>query len=91
MNITEEHKKTTTNMLKVNKLPVGTTEDSLEFFFENTRKFGGGDVERVEYDEDASSAIITFVEDDGKCILIGCRRSGLYINIFLNLSLRTTN
>jgi hypothetical protein len=30
-------------------------------------------VERVEYDEDASSAIITFVEDDGKCILIDCR------------------
>ena len=57
-------------MLKVNKLPVGTTEDSLEYFFENTRKFGGGDVERVEYDEDA---IITFVEDDGKCILIDCR------------------
>jgi hypothetical protein len=27
-------------------------------------------VERVEYDEDA---IITFVEDDGKCILINCR------------------
>ena len=70
MNITEEQKETNTNMLKVNKLPVGTTKDSLEYFFENTRKFGGGDVERVEYDEDA---IITFVEDDGKCILIDCR------------------
>ena len=73
MNITEEQKETNTNMLKVSKLPVGTTENSLEYFFENTRKFGGGDVERVEYDEDASSAIITFVEDDGKCILIDCR------------------
>jgi hypothetical protein len=70
LNITEEQKETNTNMLKVNKLPVGTTKDSLEYFFENTRKFGGGDVERVEYDEDA---IITFVEDDGKCILINCR------------------
>jgi hypothetical protein len=55
LNITEEQKETNTNMLKVNKLPVGTTENSLEYFFENTRKFGGGDVERVEYDEDASS------------------------------------
>lgn len=60
-----EPKKTTTNMLKVTKLPSKTTEDGLRFFFENTRKSGGGDVDDVEYDEDTASAIITFIEDEG--------------------------
>ena len=52
-------------MLKVTKLPTGTTTDSLTFFFENTRKSGGGDVTDVEYDEDTATAIITFEEDEG--------------------------
>lgn len=52
-------------MLRVTKLPPTTTQDSLRFFFENTRKSGGGDVEDVEYDKDTASAIITFEEDEG--------------------------
>lgn len=53
-------------MLKVTKLPSDTTEDGLRFFFESTRKFGGGDVQDVEYDEDTRTAIVTFEEDEGK-------------------------
>ncbi|CAC5424296.1 unnamed protein product [Mytilus coruscus] len=66
----DEPKKTTTNMLKVTKLPSETTEDGLRFFFENTRKFGGGDIEDVEYDEDTASAIITFEEEEAVDIVL---------------------
>ncbi|XP_052088524.1 protein mono-ADP-ribosyltransferase PARP14-like isoform X2 [Mytilus californianus] len=66
----DEPKKTTTNMLKVTKLPPTTTQDSLTYFFENTRKFGGGDVEDVEYDEDTASAIITFEEAEAVDIVL---------------------
>ncbi|XP_052088528.1 protein mono-ADP-ribosyltransferase PARP14-like isoform X4 [Mytilus californianus] len=66
----EKLKKTTTNMLKVTKLPPNTTAEFLENFFENTRKFGGGDVDNVEYDEDTASAIITFEEDEAVEIVL---------------------
>ncbi|CAC5392514.1 Protein mono-ADP-ribosyltransferase PARP15 [Mytilus coruscus] len=52
-------------MLKVSKIPKTSTEDTLVFFFENTRKFGGGDIESITYDKRSSTAIITFEEDDG--------------------------
>ncbi|XP_071137980.1 protein mono-ADP-ribosyltransferase PARP14-like isoform X2 [Mytilus edulis] len=57
-------------MLRVTKLPPTTTQDSLLYFFENTRKYGGGDVEDVEYDEDTASAIITFEEDEAVDIVL---------------------
>lgn len=53
-------------MLRVSKIPSDATEDALTFFFENTRKSGGGDVEEVDYDEENHTAIVTFEEDDGK-------------------------
>ncbi|CAG2207725.1 unnamed protein product [Mytilus edulis] len=36
----------------------------------NTRKFGGGDIEDVDYDEDTASAIITFEEDEAVDIVL---------------------
>ncbi|CAG2237686.1 unnamed protein product [Mytilus edulis] len=57
-------------MLKVTKLPSDTTEDGLRFFFENRRKFGGGDVQDVEYDEDTRTAIVTFEEDEAVDIVL---------------------
>ncbi|CAC5424295.1 Protein mono-ADP-ribosyltransferase PARP15 [Mytilus coruscus] len=66
----EKLRKTTTNMLKVTKLPPNTTAEFLENFFENTRKFGGGDVEDVEYDEETRTAIITFEEDEAVEIVL---------------------
>lgn len=52
-------------MLKVSKIPQTSTEDTLIFFFENTRKYGGGDIESISYDKRSSTAIITFAEDGG--------------------------
>ncbi|XP_076078269.1 protein mono-ADP-ribosyltransferase PARP14-like isoform X2 [Mytilus galloprovincialis] len=68
--IEDEPAQTTTNMLKVTKLPSDTTEDGLRFFFENRRKFGGGDVQDVEYDEDTKTAIVTFEEDEAVDIVL---------------------
>ncbi|CAG2248586.1 unnamed protein product [Mytilus edulis] len=57
-----------TKMLKVSKIPQTSTEDTLIFFFENTRKYGGGDIESISYDKRSSTAIITFAEDGDKSL-----------------------
>ena len=59
-------------MIKVTKLPIDTTEDNLTFYFENTRRSGGGEVENVTFDPDTQTAIITFKDDDGKCSVNAC-------------------
>ncbi|XP_061194415.1 protein mono-ADP-ribosyltransferase PARP14-like isoform X2 [Saccostrea echinata] len=50
--------------IKVTKLPPGTSEEQISLFFENRRKSGGGDVEKVEYDEDSNSAVVWFKDVD---------------------------
>lgn len=52
-------------MIKVSNIPTGFSEDSIEFFFENKRKSGGGDIVDLDYDEDSHTAIITFEEEGG--------------------------
>lgn len=51
--------------LKVTKLPRGTSEEQILRFFENRKKSGGGDVENVDYDEAAGSAVVWFKDADG--------------------------
>ncbi|XP_069139429.1 protein mono-ADP-ribosyltransferase PARP14-like isoform X2 [Argopecten irradians] len=49
-------------MIKVSGFSSQTTEDTLEMFFENKRKSGGGDIEEMDFQEDF--AIITFVNSE---------------------------
>jgi hypothetical protein len=51
--------------LRVTKLPPGTSEEQITLFFENRKKSGGGEVEKVEYDEAAGSAVVWFKDADG--------------------------
>lgn len=51
--------------IQVTKIPPETTKEEIIFFFENHQKSGGGDVEKVEYDKSAHTAVIWFIEDDG--------------------------
>lgn len=51
--------------IKVTRLHPDTTEEEIKEFFENRKKSGGGDVEKVEYDTFAQTAVIWFKEDDG--------------------------
>lgn len=51
--------------IKVTEIPQETTKEELFLFFENAKKSGGGDVEKVEYDTFVQTAVIWFKEDDG--------------------------
>lgn len=49
----------------VTNLPPNVTDQQIELFFENSKKSGGGEVQRVEYDKEARSAIVTFKDAEG--------------------------
>jgi hypothetical protein len=49
-------------------LPKGIGIDSLINIFENTRRQGGGNVLRVDVDENNSSALVEFEEAEGNLI-----------------------
>ena len=53
-------------MIKVTNIPPNTSQDALEFFFENRRRSGGGPIEELEYDPDTKSAVITFEDPEGE-------------------------
>ena len=55
-----------TAMIKVTNIPPNTSQDALEFFFENRRRSGGGPIEELEYDPDTKSAVITFEDPEGQ-------------------------
>ncbi|XP_052088002.1 uncharacterized protein LOC127725187 [Mytilus californianus] len=59
-----------TEMLKITKLPKEASEDSIRFFFENKRKYGGGEVSEVELDKNTESAIVTFHEKEAVGIIL---------------------
>nr|XP_022346154.1 uncharacterized protein LOC111138466 isoform X2 [Crassostrea virginica] len=51
-------------MIKVTNIPPNTSEVALEFFFENRRRSGGGDIKKLKYDPDTKSAVITFEDPE---------------------------
>lgn len=57
--------KKSTTVIKVSELPEGATKDALTFFFENRRKFGGGNIESCSIDETNGTAFIIFEEPEG--------------------------
>ncbi|XP_062619962.1 uncharacterized protein LOC134281522 [Saccostrea cucullata] len=63
-NITVEEKDQEGGAIKVTRLPPGTSEEQIILFFENRRKIGGGEVEKVEYDEDSNCAVVWFKDSD---------------------------
>lgn len=64
LDISEEVEEPTA--VKVMNLPLKISEEQLELFFENRKKSGGGEVERVEYDVDTNSAVVWFKDTNGK-------------------------
>ena len=51
--------------LVVQGLNADITEETLELFFENTKRSGGGDIVRITLDPNTGSATILFEEADG--------------------------
>ena len=52
-------------IIKVSNIPQGASEDLLTNFFENKRRSGGDDIDEIDYDEGARTAIITFKDPEG--------------------------
>ena len=48
----------------VSDIPSSTSEDAVTFYFENSRRSGGGDVSEIHY-KDKGEAVITFSEVKG--------------------------
>lgn len=61
-----ESKSADYDSIRVSCLPRGVSEEFITDFFENEKRSGGGDVSDVKYDEQNSTAIVTFEDSDGK-------------------------
>ena len=46
-----------------------TTEEMIKHYFEH-KKRGGGDIDRLEYEEGSQSAVVFFKEPKGRCFLV---------------------
>ena len=66
--------------VKVSGISSQMSKDFLSVFFENRYRFGGGDIEHVEYDDNDGTAVITFEEADSKFICQAINLSSLMIN-----------
>ena len=52
----------------VTSLPPDVTDKQIKLFFKNSKKSGGGEVQKVEYDQEARSAVVTFKDAEGSLI-----------------------
>lgn len=51
-------------VLEIQGIPLQTSRQMVELFFENTRKSGGGDIKQLNYDSDGH-ALISFENKEG--------------------------
>ena len=56
--------------IEVSGIGRGTTVEHLRLLFENQRRSGGGEIDEVEYDDEETTAIITFTDAHGQYMLI---------------------
>ncbi|KAJ8320637.1 hypothetical protein KUTeg_002224 [Tegillarca granosa] len=49
-----------TNCIKVSGLKDTTSKDTIEFYFENTKRSGGGDIEKIEMKKDDNTCLVYF-------------------------------
>ena len=52
--------------VEVKGLGDNTNKDTIQLYFENKRRSGGGPVEELNYDKGSGVAIITFSEAEGE-------------------------
>ena len=53
----------------VTGLPSDAQQDTIQFFFENRRRTGGGPTADIQFEPDKGSAIITYIEHEGRTFL----------------------
>ncbi|OWF49179.1 Poly [ADP-ribose] polymerase 14 [Mizuhopecten yessoensis] len=69
-----------TNCVYVGNLSPNTTSDGLEMFFENTKRSGGGDIQKVEMSDNDNSCLIYF--EDFKVVDSVCDQRKLVLDTF---------
>ena len=52
-------------MLHVTGLSPRTPQSTIEMFFENEPRSGGGEIERIDIDEESNDCVITFQDASG--------------------------
>ena len=52
-------------MVRISGISSQVSVDTLELFFENTKRSGGGDIESIEMVEADEAAVITFTDEAG--------------------------
>ena len=65
--------------VEVKGLDADTNEDTIQFYFENKRRSGGGPVEEFKYKQGSGVAIITFKEAEGEFELHLFQQSSVYV------------
>ena len=65
--------------VEVKGLGADTNEDTIQLYFENTRRSGGGPVEEFKYKQGSGVAIITFKEAEGEFELHLFQQSSVYV------------
>lgn len=56
-----------TNCLKVYGFRDGTSKDTLELYFESSKRSGGGDLESIELNKEDGTCLIFFKDHKGNC------------------------
>ena len=73
--VTQEHDVRDGTTIEVRGLDPSTTGETIEMFFENEHRSGGGDVDNVQFDPDTHVAYVTFHSRDGGCLFYLCKCS----------------
>jgi len=60
--------------VEVSDIPSNFREETLVMLFENSKRSGGGAVERVDYITGSGRALVTFKDSAGKCLTKFCQQ-----------------
>ena len=58
--------------VEVSNIPSSMREDTLKMLFENTKRSGGGDIERIDFVPGSARAVITFQDSAGIYLMKFC-------------------
>jgi len=54
--------------IQVSNIPDSFKQDTLSMLFENTKRSGGGNIEKIDFAPDTGRALITFQDSAGLCL-----------------------
>jgi len=58
--------------VQVSNIPNGFRQETLEMLFTNTKRSGGGKIEKIDFAPETGTALITFQDTAGMCLCKFC-------------------